>query len=337
MSITSHDVARFAGVSQATVSRALRGDSRVSAETQDRVRRAARALNYVPSEAGRSLSTQRTMRVGVLVSDLTNPFYPHLVGPLHDELERHGYRMMLLTERSDDALASERLLDDSIDGAVLTTTTAGSVLPDAMRRKELPFVFLNRVDGRGTADAAVVDNELGGRLAAEELVALGHSGVALLGGSNDMSTGRERERGFVTALADAGIALPASRIRRGPYEFSTGYRGLTELLDADSPPTAVFCGNDVVAIGAYNAALRAGVRIPDDLTLIGFDDLPMASWEAFALTTIGYDLRGMARTAARLLVDRLGGQAPEAPQVVSFAPEVVHRSTHGALPRSTSD
>lgn len=328
MSITSHDVARFAGVSQATVSRALRGDARVSADTQDRVRRAALALNYVPSEVGRSLSTNTTRRIGVLVSDLANPFYPHLVGPLHDELERCGYRMMLLAERSDEALATERLLDDSIDGAVLTTTTTGSGLPEALRRKQLPFVFLNRIDGRDGADAAVVDNERGGRIAAEELLALGHRKVALLGGSPDTSTGRDREQGFVTGLADAGVALPATRIRRGPYDFDTGHAGLAELLAADSGITAVFCGNDVVAIGAYNAALRAGIRIPEDLTLVGFDDLPMASWEAFALTTIRYDLQSMARAAARLLVDRLAGDAPESAQRAAFAPELVRRATH---------
>ncbi|MBA8826111.1 LacI family transcriptional regulator [Saccharopolyspora lacisalsi] len=334
MLITSHDVARFAGVSQATVSRALRGDSRVSAATQDRVRRAAEALNYVPSEAGRSLSTRTTRRIGVLVSDLTNPFYPHLIGPLHDELERCGYRMMLLAERSDDALVTEQLLDHSIDGAVLTTTSTGSGLPDALRRKQLPFVFLNRVDGRdgvdgrNGADAAVVDNERGGRIAAAELAELGHRATGLLGGSDDTSTGREREQGFVAGLADAGIVLPDNRIRRGPYDFDTGYFGLSELLAADPSITAVFCGNDVVAIGAYNAALRAGVRIPDELTLVGFDDLPMASWEAFALTTIRYDLRAMARAAARLLLERLSGEAPDSAQRVVVDPELVRRGTH---------
>ncbi|MFR9727963.1 LacI family DNA-binding transcriptional regulator [Saccharopolyspora sp. MS10] len=328
MSITSHDVARFAGVSQATVSRALRGDPRVSAATQDRVRRAADALNYVPSEAGRSLSTHTTRRVGVLVSDLANPFYPYLIGPLHDELEQHGYRMMLLTERSDTALATEGLLDHSIDGAVLTTATSGSALPEALRRKQVPFVFLNRVDGRDGADAAVVDNQLGGRIAATELVELGHRKIALLGGSPDTSSGRDREQGFVAGLADAGVALPASRIRRGPYDFDTGYRGLAELLDADADVTAVFCGNDVVAIGAYNAALREGLRVPDDLTLVGFDDLPMASWEAFSLTTLRYDLPEMARAAARLLVERLTGKATGPARQVAFEPELVRRGTH---------
>ncbi|MBQ6640826.1 MAG: LacI family DNA-binding transcriptional regulator [Saccharopolyspora sp.] len=328
MSITSHDVARFAGVSQATVSRALRGDPRVSAATQDRVRHAAQVLNYVPSEAGRSLSTHTTRRIGVLVSDLTNPFYPHLIGPLHDELERCGYRMMLLAERSDDALATEGLLDHSIDGAVLTTATSGSELPDALRRKQIPFVFLNRVDGRDGADSAAVDNERGGRLAAEELIALGHRRVALLGGSTDTSSGRDREAGFVDALAEADIALPATRIRRGSYDFDTGYLGLSELLAADPDLTAVFCGNDVVAIGAYNAALRAGVRIPDELTLVGFDDLPIASWEAFSLTTIRYDLQEMARAAARLLVERLSGDAGDPARRVAFAPELVRRGTH---------
>ncbi|UQS23970.1 LacI family transcriptional regulator [Amycolatopsis thermalba] len=330
MSITSHDVARLAGVSQPTVSRALRGDHRVSEATRARVREAAEALGYVPSEAGRSLSTRSTRRIGVVVTDLTNPFYPHLIGPLHDTLERHGYRMMLFTERSETALETERLLDRSIDGVVLTTAVIGSALPAELHRRGLPFVFLNRETGNDKADAAVVDNEAGGRLVAEELVRLGHADVALIGGPAETTTGRDRELGFRVGLSEAGVGLPRHRVRRGPFDYGTGYQGLLDLMAEDPRPTAVFCGNDVIAIGAMNAARRLGVDVPGDLTLIGFDDLPMASWETFDLTTVRHDLHGMAQAAADLLVERLAGGAEETPRRVTFAPELVPRGTHAA-------
>ncbi|MFC7342791.1 LacI family DNA-binding transcriptional regulator [Saccharopolyspora griseoalba] len=329
--ITSRDVARLAGVSQPTVSRALRGDQRVSEDTRQKVRRAAEALNYVPSETGRSLSTRMTKRIGVVVTDLTNPFYPHLIGPVHDELEAHGYRMMLFTERDETAVTSQRLLDRSIDGVVLATATVNSRLPEELRSRELPFVFLNREGGGQSGDAAVVDNELGGRLVAQELARLGHREVACIGGPPETTTGRDREMGFRLGLSEAGIALPESSVRRGPFDFDTGHRLLEEVLE--SRPTAVFCGNDVIAIGALNAALRLGARIPEDLTLVGFDDIPMASWAAFDLTTVHYDLSALAQAAARLLVERIESDEESGPRRTRFEPELVLRSTHGPPPR----
>ncbi|MFI8907205.1 LacI family DNA-binding transcriptional regulator [Streptomyces albidoflavus] len=328
MAITSHDVARLAGVSQPTVSRALRDDSRVSAATREKVRRAAEALQYVPSEAGRTLSTRSTRRIGVIVTDLTNPFYPHVVAPLHDELRGLGYRMMLLTERSDEAVAGETLLDQSLDGVVLATATTDSRLPAQLDRRGMPYVFLNRDTGAPGEYASVVDNEGGGRLVAELLTGLGHRRVAGVFGSANTTTGREREQGFRLALADAGIALPESRVVRGPFEYATGYGALPRLLGAAEPPTAVFCGNDVVAIGVLNAALAAGLRVPGDLTVVGFDDLPMAAWEAFRLTTVRHDLDELSRQAARLLVRRITGEADPAGERLVLPTELVPRATH---------
>lgn len=328
MSITSHDVARLAGVSQPTVSRALRDDPRVSAATREKVRQAAQALNYVPSEAGRTLSTRSTRRIGVIVTDLTNPFYPHVVAPLHDELQRLGYRMMLLTERSDEAVAEEKLLDQSLDGVVLATATTDSRLPAQLDRRNMPYVFLNRDMGGSGDYASVVDNEGGGRQVADVLIGLGHRRIAGIFGAANTTTGRERELGFRLALADAGVGLPADRVVRGAFEYETGYRALPTLLAAAETPTAVFCGNDVVAIGVLNAALAAGLRVPDDLTVIGFDDLPMAAWEVFRLTTVRHDLGELSRQAARLLVRRIGGQADPSGERLVLPTEFVPRATH---------
>lgn len=332
MAITSHDVARLAGVSQPTVSRALRDDSRVSAATREKVRQAAQALNYVPSEAGRTLSTRSTRRIGVIVTDLTNPFYPHVIAPLHDELQLLGYRMMLLTERSDEAVAEEKLLDQSLDGVVLATATTDSGLPAQLDRRGMPYVFLNRDTGRRGDYASVVDNEGGGRLVAHKLAELGHRHIAGIFGAANTTTGRERELGFRLALADAGIGLPEDRVARGAFEYETGYQALPRLLDAAKTPTAVFCGNDVVAIGVLNAALAAGLRVPDDLTVIGFDDLPMAAWEVFRLTTVRHDLRELSRQAARLLVRRIDGDADPKGERLVLPTEFVPRATHARLP-----
>ncbi|RII16089.1 HTH-type transcriptional regulator DegA [Streptomyces sp. YIM 130001] len=331
MAITSHDVARLAGVSQPTVSRALRNDRRVSAATREKVLKAAAALNYIPSEAGRTLSTRATQRVGVIVTDLANPFYPHLVAPLHDELHLLGYRMMLITERSDDAVSSEQLLDQSLDGVVLTTATTESRLPDELDRRRLPYVFLNRDSGRQGDYASVVDNKGGGRQVAEFLLGLGHRRIAGIFGAENTTTGREREMGFRLALAEGGVGLPDEFVRHGPFAYETGYLSLPELLAADPAPTAVFCGNDVVAMGVLNAALAAGVRIPDELTVVGFDDIPMAGWEMFRLTTVRHDLGELSRQAARLLARRIIGEADPAGERLILPTELLARNTHAAV------
>src|SRR5215210_4030422 len=177
---TSHDVARAAGVSQPTVSRALRGDPRVAEATRDRVALAARELGYVASDRGRSLSTRRTGRIGVVVEDLDNPFYLELLDELHDRLERADVRMIVFTPRHDDPHSVERLVDGSTDGVVLTTTFLDSPLPGLLRDRGFPFVLLNRIVDDDDVTCCSVDNVRGGELAVRELLAAGHREIAAI-------------------------------------------------------------------------------------------------------------------------------------------------------------
>jgi LacI family transcriptional regulator len=325
---TSHHVAALAGVSQPTVSRALRGDPRVANATRRRVTAAASKLGYIPSERGRSLSTRRTHRIGVVVDDLANPFYLQLLDALHLELERSEIRMLVYTSQASGQDRVERLIDGSIDGAVLTTTVLGSPLPGDLQRRQFPFVLLNReVDGV-VADTCVADNFGGARRVAAELAGLGHRSVGAILGPASTSTGREREAGFRVELAERGLRLPDDRVRRGRFSFETGYEGLADLLEAPETPTAVFCANDVVAMGALNAARARGTEIPRDLTLVGFDDIAMAAWEVFGLTTVRQDIERMASTAATLVVQRIAAPG-RVPERVVLPAEMVLRGTHG--------
>jgi len=320
---TSHDVARAAGVSQPTVSRALRGDPRVAEVTRRRVARAAARLAYVPSERGRSLSTRRSGRIAVVVDDLDNPFYLELLDALHDRLERADTRMVVLTPHRNDPLRVERLLDGSVDGVVLTTTTLDSPLPAALRARRFPFVLLNRVVDGLDADSCTVDNEGGGAEVARALRRLGHTRIGALFGPPDTSTGRDRERGFRAA---AGTALAAELVRHGPFTFAYGHEAMGRLLASRRPPTAVFCANDVVALGALNAARGLGVAVPDELSIVGFDDISMAGWELVGLTTVRQDLRRMGQIAVELVLDRIADPDRKARGVVLPA-ELVWRAT----------
>jgi LacI family transcriptional regulator len=332
VSVTSHDVARMAGLSQSTVSRALRGDPRVTGQTRERVLAAAASLGYTPNAMGRMLVSGATRTIGMVVTDISNPFYPNLIAPLHDELAVLGYRMTLFTERleGDDANGSqplEHLIDRGIDGAVLTTSTLEGTVPRELLRRSLPFVFLTRVVDDIPADSVIVDNVRGAGLVATEVMRVGHRRVGAIFGPANTSTGRDRERGFREALAAAGLALAEDAVRRGSYTVETGQSAMRELLSLPDRPTAVVCFNDLVAIGAMNTALALGLRVPDHVSLTGWDDLPMASWQICRLTTVRQSMTEMARTAARLVVERAEGRAGAEPRRVQFEPELVLRDT----------
>ncbi len=326
---TSHDVARRAGVSQPTVSRALRDDPSVSAETRRTVRQAADDLGYILSVRGRSLSTRATGQIGIVVSDLGNPFYLQVLDTFHQALSAVDRRMLVLTPDGDDQALLSRLLDGSMDGAILTTTVLASAVPAALVRRHFPFALLNRTVDDAPCDTCVVDNVAGARLAGEALVRLGHREIGALFGPQTTSTGRDREAGFRAVLDEAGIALPDTRVRSGPFDFAYGHAGVGELLA--SAPTAIFCANDVVALGAFNALRAAGVRVPEDLTLIGFDDISVAAWEVFQLTTVRQDIDRMVQTAADLLLERIDAPGRPLEQVV-LEPILVERATHGPPP-----
>jgi LacI family transcriptional regulator len=328
--VTSHDVARAAGVSQPTVSRALRGDPRLSEATRKRVVEAAEALRYVPSQRGRSLATRSTGQIGIVVSDLGNPFYLQVLDGLHQALSETRLRMLVLTPGEHDSIPLEHLADGSLDGAILTTTLLDSSLPAALSERGFPFVLLNREVDDAPCDVCVVDNHRGGMLAASELVSLGHTEIAALFGPSTTSTGRDREAGFRAGLAEAGIPLPDERCRRSAFDWAAGHAAALELLD--SRPTAMFCSNDILALGAFNALRGRGVRIPDDVSLIGFDDVLLASWEVFQLTTVSQDISGMVSTATELLLTRMASEESLPPRRVVLTPTMVHRRTHGPPP-----
>lgn len=332
MVATSRDVARLAGVSQPTVSRALRGDPRVTTETRRRIAEAAQALSYVPSQMGRSLSTQATQRVA-MVADLANPLYPLILPAIHDALAARGYRMVLLAEREDDSSAYSPLLDRSVDGVLLTTTRRESTLPFELHQRGLPMVMLNRIGGMVAADSVVADNLQAGRVAAQMLISAGYRDIGLIAGPAAASTSTDREAGIREALADADIPLRSSHVARGWFGHDSGVSGMRKLMSLERPPGAVICISDSVAIGALNAARELGLRVPEDVAIVGIDDIPTSGWPICNLSTVSIPLPQMARDAANLLVDRLTGIVSGEPVHRVHPVDAVPRGTHGLAVR----
>lgn len=328
--ITSRDIAREAGVSQPTVSRALRGDPRVAPATVALVEATAVRLGYVPDAAGRMLRTRRTGAVAIVVADIANPFYPQLVEALHEQLARAGYRSVLLNERTDETgrhgLAA-LTRGGVVDGAIVATATSDDRARELLAGESVPVVQVVREVEGAERDAIVADNRGGAALVAELLVGLGHRRIGRLAGPADASTTRERDAGLVAALERLGAPADPALRREGEYSHGAGYEGCRALLGLERPPTAIFCGNDVIALGALDAARSLGVSVPGELSLVGFDDITMAGWESFRLTTVRQPIAAMAAAAVRTLAGRIEGGDEAPPQRQVFATELIERAT----------
>lgn len=327
--VTSRDVARLAGVSQPTVSRALSDHPRVSEATKLRVREAAKALGYAPNAIGRALSTGRSTRIGLVVTDLENQFYPHLVAPLHRELEALGHELVLITESAGSAPLAERVAAHGLAAVVLSTTTLDSIQPARLRDRGIPFVYLNRTAPSVDADSVTVDPEPGLRALLGDAIAQGHRRIGAVFGPRNTSTGELREQVSRAILDEHGLQLAHRDVLHGPFDFATGHAGMATLLDRGDPPTLVVFGNDVVALGGLNAAAERGVAVPGEVSVAGFDDLPTSSWALVRLSTVAYDLDAVAREAARLAVARVADPGAEFRHVV-HATRYVARATIGA-------
>jgi LacI family transcriptional regulator len=330
---TSRDIAREVGISQSTVSRALRGDPRVAVATRQRVEEVARELQYVPNAAARSLITSRTYTIAVVLADITNPFYPEMVDVLHDEFGLAGYRTVLLNERTEGGSGADlvaQLSAGSVDGIVFLSSTLKSSIPSLFANRGLPVILLNREVDELPADVVVSDNVGGGALVAESLMRDGHQRIGLICGPENTSTSRDREAGFRAALERAGIPFDERLRRVSPYSHQGGYQAGIELLRREGQQlTAIFCGNDVIAFGVLDAAKRLGVRVPEELSVIGFDDIEMSGWELFSLTSIRQPLAQMAKAAARMLMERINSKDPIGPRRQVFPASLVTRQTTG--------
>lgn len=328
------DVARRALVSQSTVSRVLRGDERVAPATRERVLRAAAQLGYAPDVAARALITGRSGTVAVVVPDIGNPLYPELITAAQQELQAAGYRMLLLNARFGDAEAHVKTLRGrTVDGALLATSIIDSPIAAESVRQGLPTALVIRGVEGVAVDTFLADDATGCQLVADHLVSLGHARIGLLTGPADTTSGRDRERLFQAALRRHGLVVPPGRVAHVSYMFETGARAARKLLEQRDPPTALFCGGDILAFSALQAISEKGLRTPEDVSVVGFDDVAMASWDMISLTTVRQPIDEMARQAVRTLIARIGGEDIGAPARHIFDVSLIQRRTTGPAPR----
>jgi len=309
--VTSHDVARLAQVSQATVSRVLRQDPRVRRETRERVLRVLAETRYEPNAAARAFRTNRADSIGVVVARLSYQLYPAMLEAIGAQLARLGQRMIVWdSDHGGDAPAIRALRQGVVDGVILTAATHESQFLRDVPAERAAVVLLNRIVAEYASDQVSSDNLDGGRRVAEYLVRCGRTRIALIGGIPRASTIRDRERGFREELARRGVELPPHYcFRSDTFSHASGEEAVTRLLELASPPDAIFCVNDVLALGAMDGARGRGVRVPEELWLVGYDDIELASWGAFDLTTVRQPMEQMVAQAIELLLARVADRA----------------------------
>ena len=343
MPATIQDVAARAGVSTATVSRILSGASRSRPETRARVLEAVKELGYRPSGIARSLKLRKTRTLGLIVTDIENPYFPELVKAVEDATWERGYALLLCNAVEDperEAGYLELLAERRVDGIIVAASRIGEHHAGWLARPPVPVVLLNCETDLAGVPAVLSDNRAGGRLATEHLLSLGHRRIGHLAGPPSAAAAEPRLAGSREALAVAGLDPAGLLVAQGDGHISGGERAMGELLAADLAVTGVTCYNDLTAIGAIRALRTRGLAVPADVSVVGFDDLDLSAYIEPPLTTITQQKTRMALWAVERLVRELdqtrrtGGEpADDAPRIVRM-PVSLHVRASTAAPRS---
>lgn len=324
---TSVEVARLAGVSQSAVSRCFTAGASIAPETRDKVMAAARALGYRPNALARGLVGSRTDLVGVVVGDLGAPFEAFLFARLTDALAAIGKKPLVVRGDPAGDVARPLLaaLDYQVDGVIVLAGGVTRATVDAARLLGVPVVLYGFVAADGQADCVCCDNAAGARLVADALLASPYRRVAYVTGRGSAFSESERRAVFMQRMAEGG--RPVERVAEGDYSYQGGFRAGLGLLGGPDRPEAVFCGNDATALGLLDVARhRLGLRVPDDLAVIGFDDVPSAAWAGYDLTTVRNPVGEVVTAMLDILERRLARDAGP-PVVRRTAPTLVRRGS----------
>ncbi len=334
--VTLRDVARRAGVHAGTASRALNPETRslVNPDTATKVIQAAEDLGYRPNPIARGLKTNKSFTIGVLIPDLTNPLFPPIVRGIEDSLAKVGYTVLLANSDNDpekERLHFETMKGRQVEGFIMATAERDHPLIEDAIAADVPIVLVNRTVDSSEAFAVITDDAKGTSLAVDHLIGLGHTRIAHIVGPERYSTGKARRQGFVKAMKRAGLE-PDSKIIRFTRTFTEaeGARVFRKLLDEGKDFTAVVAGNDLLALGCYDVLAEVGLRCPDDISIVGFNDIPFLDKLRPPLTTIRIPHYEIGVRATELVLRRLQDPGAE-PITLLLEPALVVRGSTSAL------
>lgn len=326
--VTSLQVARQAGVSQSAVSRVFTPGASVSEATRVKVLRAAEQLGYRPNVLARAMITGKSRIIGLVVAYLENQFYPEAVEKLSVALQEQGYHVLVFMAAAtvgDVEPVMREILDYQVDGIVLASVSMSSHLAARCDEAGIPVVLFNRAQDDERLCSVTTDNYLGGRAIARHFVELGHTSIGYIAGFEEASTQIDRERGFVDELRNAGIKLSAREV--GGFEYSLARAAAFEMFTGTNRPTAALVANDHMAFAVMDVLrFKLGLSIPDDVSIAGFDDVPIASWPAYDLTTYRQPINRMVARTVQTLLARIA-DAAIAPERVEIEGELIVRGS----------
>lgn len=342
---TIHDVATHAGVSIATVSRVINGNAHVATALAARVRASIEALQYHPSHAARWLRAKHTMIIGLLISDIQNPFFTSLIRGVEDVAQKNGYSLILCN--SDENPDKERqyievLCAERIAGAIVVPTRENHRDLRLFKEHQIPVVSVDRRIKDQDVDVVLVDNVRGAREAVLHLLTNGYRRIGVITGPITTTTGQERLTGYRQALHEARLPADSSLERYGSFKEESGWQFAHELLDLEPPVDALFVGNNLMMMGALEAINARKLRIPDDIAIVGFDELPWAALRSISLTTVTQPAYELGSTAALRLFQRLQSSIQFTRQEIVLAPTLCIRGssrpyTHSRTSISSSE
>ena len=327
---TITDVAREARVSASTVSHVINETRYVSDEVKQRVHAAMEALNYQPNVIARSLRTRETLTVGVVVSDVTNPFFTSIVRAIEDEVLKQGYSIILCDtdEKPEREQAYLRLLmGRRVDGLIVAPSSGNADLLRSAIESGLPVVLLDRSVPGLAADVVLSDNESGAFDAVSYLIGIGHRRIGIIAGRLEVSTGADRMAGYVRAIRTHGIPADESLIEVAKFKRDIAYDKTMKMLNRAEPPTALFVCNNVMTAGTMAALKAAGKKVPEDISVIGFDDSEWAALMDPPLTVVAQPIVELGTRAAQTLMRRISRGRVKTPRAVVLKPELILRDS----------
>ncbi|MGB9757048.1 MAG: LacI family DNA-binding transcriptional regulator [Candidatus Bipolaricaulaceae bacterium] len=327
--VTIKDIAQVAGVSPSTVSRALNDSPLISKETKARIRRIAEELGYERNELARGLVKGTSRALGLIVPDITNPFFAEIARGVSDVAHAEGYGVLLCTTEGDLTREAEYLRflrRKRVDGLILSAVTMDDPNLSEVLNSSIPFVLVSRLVRGLDAPFVVGDDKTGARLAVEHLVRLGHEKIAFLGGPANVQSSHDRMIAYQGVLREYGLKLYSGLAVFADFTQKAGYEAAKKMLRGSSRPTAIFAANDVIALGVMEAAEELGLSIPQDLSLVGYDDISYAALPRIQLTTVAQPTYEMGKIAAEYLLAVCEGEAREKLRCV-LPPRLVVRKT----------
>ena len=334
---TIKDVARHADVSVTTVSHVVNGTRHVSPESRARVETAIRALGYVPSAIARSLKSNNTRTLGMLIPNSSNPYFAEIVHAVEDRCFGAGYNL-ILCNTNDEAHRQgtylQVLAERRIDGLIVVSTGHDATLPNQLAGLGIPTVLVDREIeiAEQPCDLVETAHMQGGLLATQHLLQLGHQRIACIGGPTGLAPSEQRIAGWRSALVAAGLGQGDGLLWHGHFTSQGGYEAMHALLRAATPPTAVFVCNDLMAMGALCAAHERGLRLPEALSMVGFDDIELTAFTSPPLTTVAQPKQRIGALAVDMLLERIDGKRQDARKVM-LQPELRVRASTAPRPQ----